>query len=185
MQTCSTERLVLETVGEIDAPALFPIWSDHDVTKFTMIRNIRGIDDCKARIRRQMGWGAENSIGPFVIKEEGRVIGYCGGRKNESDEMEIFYHIARDRWGQGLGTEIARKLVDMVFEERKASRVKAEAVVQNVASWKILERLGMKRVEVKEDAFENEEGIFDFYVYTIEARDRIRSRTPAPDHAGD
>lgn len=45
----------------------------------------------------------------------------------------------------------------------------AESAVENSPSWKILEKIGMKRIKTVKDAFENREGLHDFYVYEIES----------------
>ena len=168
MNQYSTNRLLLELVNEKHAEELFPIWSNYDVTRYTMVKEINGVEDCIIRIKRQLGWGSDNGIGPYVIKENGKIIGYCGGRKNQTNEAEIFYHIDKGRWGNGLGTEIAKKLIEIAFDEKRVKKVKAEAAVENAASWKILEKIGMKRIEIQTNAFENKEGLHDFYVYEIE-----------------
>ena len=169
MNHYKTERLILEYANEKDAEELFPIWSDYEVTQFTMVKNINGIDDCKARINRQIGWGIDNSIGPLIIRENGKAIGYCGGRKNEMNEIEIFYHIVKEKWGSGFGTEIVKAMIWIGFKEKKAVRILAEAAIENIASWKVLEKAGMKRVGTKAGEFENREGIHDLYEYEIQS----------------
>ena len=168
MDMYSTKRLILEKVKESDAKELLPIWQNYSVTKYTMVKDIRCLEDCIGRINRQLSW--KNGIGPFVIKENETIIGYCGGNANENNEIEMFYHITDDKWGLGLGTEVAKALIDIAFSEKNANKVIAEAVIENVASWKILEKIGMKRIGTEEAVFENREGKHDFYVYMIEKR---------------
>jgi [ribosomal protein S5]-alanine N-acetyltransferase len=163
-----SERLDFELANPSHAKQLLPLWSNYDVTKYTMVKNIKSIDDCVARIERQIGWG-ESAIGPYVIKENSQIIGYCGGRINPKREAEIFYHIDINKWGNGLGTEIARTLVNIAFNEKYAKKVIAESAIENIPSWKILEKIGMTRTKSVKDAFENREGLHDFYVYEIES----------------
>jgi len=112
-----SERLEFELANASHAKDLLPLWSNYEVTKYTMVKNITCIDDCVARIERQKGWG-ESAIGPYIIKENCQIIGYCGGRKNNKGEAEIFYHIDNKKWGYGLGTEIAKTLITIAFHDK-------------------------------------------------------------------
>jgi ribosomal-protein-alanine N-acetyltransferase len=168
MYQYESERLIFEYAAVSDAKALLPLWSDYNITKFTMVKNIKSIADCEARLERQIAWRKENALGPYVIKDNKEIIGYCGGRINQKSEAEIFYHIDSRRWGIGLGTEIVNVLITIAFTEKKINKVIAECAIDNIASWKILEKVGMKRIKTVIDAFENNEGLHDMYVYEIE-----------------
>lgn len=172
MSMYSTKRLQLELVKEEDADDLLKIWKNYNITKYTMIKNTKEISDSKERIRRQLGWGKENALGPFTVREREKIIGYCGGRKNTNDEMEIFYHIDDEKWGNGYGTEIAAELIRIAIFERNIKVIKAEAAIENVASWRVLEKVGMKRIGIEKNAFENDEGKHDFCIYKMEKVDK-------------
>jgi RimJ/RimL family protein N-acetyltransferase len=55
------------------------------------------------------------------------------------------YSLTRKHWHQGYGFEAAQALLGYLFEERGLHRVIAECDVENVASWKLLEKLGFRR----------------------------------------
>ena len=48
-------------------------------------------------------------------------------------------------YGQGYATEACRRLLQYVFEDRQAHRVEAGCCTENAPSWKLLERLSMRR----------------------------------------
>ena len=50
-----------------------------------------------------------------------------------------------DYWRQGYATEAARALLAYVFEERRLHRVTSGCDARNVASFRLMERLGMRR----------------------------------------
>ena len=47
--------------------------------------------------------------------------------------------------GQGLATEAARAVLRICFEDLGLRRVTAQCFADNVASWRLMERLGMRR----------------------------------------
>ncbi len=49
-------------------------------------------------------------------------------------------------WGKGYATEGARVLVRKALTELDAAQVVAVALVDNVASWRVMDKVGMKRV---------------------------------------
>ena len=58
---------------------------------------------------------------------------------------ELGYVFNDGYWGRGYATEAARALLCDVFVNRGARRVTAMCNPQNISSWKLLERLGMRR----------------------------------------
>ena len=55
------------------------------------------------------------------------------------------YSLARPFWRQGYAFEAVSTLLKYLFRERGLHRVIAECDVENVASWKLLEKLGFRR----------------------------------------
>jgi RimJ/RimL family protein N-acetyltransferase len=102
------------------------------------------------------GWPHEDTmdamntaLGPeagpgWLITLEGRVIGDCGafGWPNESGAVEIGYGLAQPYRGYGYGTEAAGALCHWLFHEAGATLITAEVLVGNVASQRVLAKLG-------------------------------------------
>ena len=57
----------------------------------------------------------------------------------------IAYHLARPEWGQGYATEAARTLVDWALGQPQVLRIWTVVDVDNAASVRVLEKLGMVR----------------------------------------
>jgi len=99
------------------------------------------------------GDGAAGHDGPgdggwFVtLAEDGRVIGDCGtlGWVDDTGCVEIGYGLAPAFRGRGLGTEAVRALADWVVGQPGVRLVTASVEVGNVASRRLLERLGFRR----------------------------------------
>ena len=62
-------------------------------------------------------------------------------------QAEIGWVMAPEHGGQGYGTEGAAELLRICFEDLGLRRVIALCFADNVASWRIMEKLGMRREE--------------------------------------
>ena len=81
----------------------------------------------------------------WAIVHEGRVSGGIDLRFRDHDSAEIGYSLARPLWGRGFTTEAAAAVVGYGFEALELVRIWAAADVRNVASWRVMEKLGMRR----------------------------------------
>ncbi len=82
---------------------------------------------------------------PLLYKPDGKMIGYCGLVK-AADGIEIGWRLAPGYWGQGLATEAARCVLSHGFEKLGCHQVRATVQAANVASIRVIEKLGMTRI---------------------------------------
>lgn len=74
--------------------------------------------------------------------------------------------------GNGYATAIARALLHLSFTELKLHRVTSGCFADNVASWKVMEKLGMRREQHGvQDSWHAELGWVDGYTYGILAEE--------------
>jgi ribosomal-protein-alanine N-acetyltransferase len=79
----------------------------------------------------------------FTLKETGEPFGSGGVAYNKEHQMyELGYGLMKSCWGKGLGTEAAREILRFAIEELKQTRFFACHYINNLASGKILEKLG-------------------------------------------
>ena len=119
-------------------------------------------------------------------KADAEVLGFCGlkrvnaeGARNPGD-MEIGWRLREDTWGQGVAKEAAVASLDLAFGRFAASHVVALTVAGNVASWGLMERLGMARradLDYHDPRFGPD--LNPTIVYAIEAGDWPPARTAA------
>jgi len=81
------------------------------------------------------------------LKSTHEMIGDVGFviRKDDGRQAFIGYSLARAHWGNGYAYEAVSRLLAYLFDELDLHRVVAECDVANVPSWKLLERLGLRR----------------------------------------
>ncbi len=88
-------------------------------------------------------------FGPWLWRDcaNGEMVGR-GGLKHTMatgiDEVEIGWSIHPDRWGEGLATELARASVRTAFGELDLDEVIAYTATDNIASWRVMEKVGME-----------------------------------------
>ncbi len=67
--------------------------------------------------------------------------------------VEVGWRFAREAWGHGYATEAAKAAVEFGFETLGLREIVSFTVPANERSWRVMERLGMKRDPV--DDFEH------------------------------
>jgi ribosomal-protein-alanine N-acetyltransferase len=85
-----------------------------------------------------------------VFETEGRYIGYCGLYPNRgpdnaviAGEAQLAFYLARPYWGRGLATEAGRAFIQHGFQTLGLSCIVAGANVQNLASNRVLAKVGL------------------------------------------
>lgn len=74
----------------------------------------------------------------------GRLIGACDLSLIERGVYDLGYMLGSAHWGNGYATEIARTLAEAAFIELRADRVISTVDVNNRASIRVLEKIGMR-----------------------------------------
>lgn len=59
--------------------------------------------------------------------------------------VSMGWGIAPEHWGKGLMTEAVRAVIDWLFASTKAFKAVATADAENVGSWRVMEKAGMRR----------------------------------------
>lgn len=74
------------------------------------------------------------------------VVGLCGVViLRGAEEGEIWYLVDPARWGQGIATQAAQKLLEIGFTELGLHRLWASCLPENPASSRVLEKVGMRK----------------------------------------
>ena len=145
-----TERLALRPLEETDADALRRISNEPDVRRYLWDDEPvpeAAILDVIAGSKRSF---SESGVGFFGVRFRGSevLLGFCGFGQTTGgpEETEIVYELSSRLWGRGLATEAARACLRYAFMRTNLKRVVAGADAPNVASLRVIEKLGMKPV---------------------------------------
>lgn len=145
-----TKRLLLREWRDADLDPFVAINADPVVMQFfpetyTEERTHRFVE----RIRER--W-AELGYGLWAVerKDSGRFIGYIGlwpatFPAHFTPAVEVGWRLAADQWGHGYATEGARAALDYGFNTVGLDEIVSFTAAINVRSWRVMERLGMRR----------------------------------------
>lgn len=145
--TLETERLVLRPLSEADLEALHRISNDLLVRRYLWDDEPVSMATIEGIFAQSVREFAEKGLGLFGIRLRGeeKLLGLCGFRSLENTgEIELAYELSPEWWGRGLATEASRACLHYAFEEVGLERVVAGVEPQNVASIKVIEKLGMR-----------------------------------------
>lgn len=118
-----------------------------------------------------------------VVELDGRVIGtgylelvdamgQDGGQPAQRSEGLLGYILDPAYAGRGYSTEVATSLLALAFEDLGLRRVTAGCFADNTASWRVLEKVGMRREQHGVcDSWHAELGWLDGYTYAILAEE--------------
>jgi ribosomal-protein-alanine N-acetyltransferase len=83
-------------------------------------------------------------FGLWVAEEGEALIGFCGLRHlDHGPQVEILYGISPSRWGRGFATEVAVEVLRYGFHRAGLDRIVGIADMENAASRRVLEKIGM------------------------------------------
>jgi ribosomal-protein-alanine N-acetyltransferase len=105
----------------------------------------------------------------FAIEVNGESVGSIGLILPEgpSLEGEVGYWLGEPFWGRGIATDALRAMVEHAFTEHGLVRLKAVVFAPNVASVRVLEKVGFALERVVEGAAVRDGIVLDDLVYGL------------------
>lgn len=139
-----TSRLIIRAFLPQDARDLYEYLSDPRVYLYEAGEPIdlkQAYDYVSDMANNEHFWAVE-------LKSEHKVIGQLYFSQQEPKHLmtwELGYRMSPKYQNKGFGSEAAQALVDFGFQELHIHRVVAFCHPDNVASWKLLEKIGFRR----------------------------------------
>jgi RimJ/RimL family protein N-acetyltransferase len=141
-----TERLLLRPFSEGDVDDVYAFANDPEWSRYLMnVPEEYTRSHAQELIDRNLSreWDTNPNL---AIVLDRRVVGTTGLVVNtEHHRAEIGYSLARAHWGKGFASEAVRALIDWAFPTYGLAKVFARADARNERSWRLMEKLGMKR----------------------------------------
>lgn len=142
-----TQRLFFRKVAEADLPWLIEMRSPEPVNRYLGGVKMQNREALAARMEFYLECHEKYGFGMCLmgLKETGEMIGTSGLQPLEdTGEIEVGYNLSERFWRQGYGYETAMGWLKFGFEKYRLERIVAVAYPENVGSWKIMEKCGMK-----------------------------------------
>lgn len=168
-----TERFILRELIREDVDGMFVLDADSEVHKYIGNNPILIKEQALDEIFFIQAHYQEYGIGRWAIidKKTNDFIGWVGlefiteETHGEKDYYDLGYRLIQKHWGKGIATETALSVLNYAFLTLGINEVFAMAEPENIASNRVLDKIGMKLV----DLFEMEERKFNWY--KIEKKD--------------
>ncbi len=141
-----TPRLTLRQMTINDAPLLLELNSDPEVVKYLHEPTLQTIEQAQKVITDIILPQYRNNLGRWAIttKADNNFIGWCGLKyRPELDEIDLGYRLMQKAWGKGFATEAAQETLNYGFGILKLPIITGKAHIENLASIKVLEKIGM------------------------------------------
>ncbi|HEX8473522.1 MAG TPA: GNAT family N-acetyltransferase [Pyrinomonadaceae bacterium] len=142
-----TERLILRIPRLSDAAAIFHLYAqDTEVTRHVVWRPHTNVQETEQYLTQCVAaWGINSHFSWVIaLREDGQLLGMIELRINNF-KADIGYVVARPFWGRGIATEAGRSVVEWALLQEGIYRVWALCDTENVASARVLEKVGMGR----------------------------------------
>lgn len=174
--TLTTERLLLRPFADADADSLYALQSDPVVVRYwdspawtDPSRAVAFLASCRTM--------AEEGSGTRLVVErsgDGAFLGWTtlNGWNPVFRSASLGYSFAERAWGHGYATEAAGALLDWAFGTLDLNRVQAETDTRNLASARVLEKLGFQREGTLREDCIVDGVVSDSWVFGLLRRDR-------------
>jgi RimJ/RimL family protein N-acetyltransferase len=169
--TLNTARLRLRPFTDGDADALFALHSSPTVLRYWDAPPWRE-RVCAERFLTACRQMAEDGTGARLALDrvpDGAFLGWCSLKRwnPQHRSASLGYCFEEAAWGHGYATEAAGALLRWAFDTLDLNRVQAETDTRNVASARVLEKLGFVREgTLREDCVVDGE-VSDSWVYGL------------------
>ncbi len=144
-----TPRLVIRTFEARDADPWFTMVSEPEFGQFLpagpprTLDSFQGVIEARHEMEREVGY----AMWAVDEKATGAFVGQCGIRpvdEGNGPEVDLAYHFRKASWNKGYATEAALAVLAHALGPIGLDRVMAVALPQNVGSWRVMEKAGMR-----------------------------------------
>ena len=146
-----TSRLILRPFQETDLPAFAAYRSDPEVARYQSWEAPYSLAQAQDYFEelKQAHPGMPGEWVAFAVERQSApgIIGDCAFQvlSNDPLQAQIGYTLAREHWKQGYAAEAVQGLLNYLFEEFNLHRITATCDAENSASFRLMERVGMRR----------------------------------------
>jgi RimJ/RimL family protein N-acetyltransferase len=143
-----TERVVLTPFDRGDAPALLALFREPAVRRYLLDDEVVDQAWVEGEIENSRARFAAGGLGLWMARDRasGEVLGFAGYRDFYDPPVEqVVYGLATATTGRGLATEVTRAMIDHAFLDPARAEIRASTDEPNLASVRVLERLGFAR----------------------------------------
>ena len=171
-QILETNRLILRPFHSEDAESCLNNWAaDPNVFRWISmeVQSQKEIEEWLSGAE-EVYKSLETYYWAIVEKVSGKVIGeiYADDFSNRNNRCEVSWKIGSRFWSLGYTTEAAQTVLQFLLKEVGVHRIQAKCCVKNIASERVMQKLGMQKESILKDYFLGKDGHYeDVVMYSL------------------
>jgi [ribosomal protein S5]-alanine N-acetyltransferase len=145
-----TPRLTLRRFTQADTNLLLQLNSNPEVLKYLHEPPLATEEQALHILNTIILPQYKNNLGRWAmhLKTTHEFIGWCGLKYlAEANEIDLGYRLMQNFWGNGYAYEAAKHTVEYGFNQLNLKTIIGRAHIENIASLKILEKIGMQFIK--------------------------------------
>ena len=154
-KTIETNRLLLRLFKESDAPEVAKLCNNYNLYRNTLyLPYPYSIEDALSWIKNHLVNFNDNKSYEFAITDKitGKLYGAIALTNNQKfNNGEIGYWVGEEYWGNGYASEASKAILEYAFIEKRYHKVFARYFTSNLASGRVIEKIGMRKEGVLRD----------------------------------
>jgi ribosomal-protein-alanine N-acetyltransferase len=166
-----TDRLVLRKLTLEDVDDILAYASEPEDSRYTTWYPHASPEDSRSFLQAVQALYDNREVAPWgiVVKSEGKIVGTCGFANwvPRHARAEVAYALARHHWGKGYMTEAVREVLRFGFAVIQLYRAEARCDVENVGSYRVMEKAGMAYEGVLRGQMHAKGAFVDLKMYAI------------------
>ncbi len=147
LPTLTTNRLCLRRLTHADLPDIFAYTSDPAVAHYIRRPLHHTLTEAQDYLTTFLDAYQRGEVAPWGIEHQHdqKIIGTCGFLywNVEHARAEVYYALAQTYWGHGYMPEAVDAVLNFGFAAMQLNRIDGVCWVQNTASARVLEKVGM------------------------------------------
>lgn len=152
-----TTRLILRELTVEDTPCFYQLNLNPNVVRYTGDVPFQSGSEAEAFLKNYKDYET-TGYGRWAVidKASHAFLGWCG-LKFDGKETDIGFRFFEEYWNKGYATESAKACLNYGFNELGLDEIVGRAMKENIASIKVLEKIGLKFI--REMEFELHPGV--------------------------
>lgn len=170
-----TKRLILRPIKFEDYSDIHQLHSLAEVDEYNTLGIPKNIDETIHHVENLVNsnQGVQPQAYTFVIENDNHFTGLISLNlgKPKYKNAEIWFKIHPNFWNKGIATEALKEIISFGFNTLNLHRIEAGCAVDNIGSYKVLEKVGMIREAHTRQLLPLKSGWADNYGYAILSTD--------------
>jgi len=145
------KKIVISKLLLNDKDCVFDLLQDEKAMKYIGPRRALTHSECEIWFNSEL-----DEPFRFVFRhvETQEVVGFCGVKEIDG-ELDFGYFIRRQYWGQGFSKIMCKEVIEKIRPIIPLNKVKVFIASSNIASIKVAESFGWKKISQEKNKFES------------------------------